>query len=249
MTSRTLPARILVAIDFSDASASAAVLAGTLAQTFGATLTALHAETPEMPPYFTSTEMDELEADRRAAREAAADDVRAFMTRWSEAPFDSLVVDGPPAEAIRRLAPQFDLVVLGTHRRRGPIRWWRGSVAETVVRSAGTAVLVTHAMDEAAYAPFRERRVSIVLAGDDTEDSVEWVETFERSFGAHVVRLPAPSACTPGHLTTADLVVIGPVRGNASDVLTDQGIRALHTCVRPLLFVPERASISERTAQ
>ena len=62
----TLPGvqRVLVPVDFGDASAAAVALAGDVAKAFGAHLTVLHAETLEMPPYFTSAQIDALGEER-----------------------------------------------------------------------------------------------------------------------------------------------------------------------------------------
>lgn len=51
---------------------------------------------------------------------------------------------GEPAEAILREAREWsaDLLVLGTHGRRGAARWLLGSVAESVLRRAPCSVLV-----------------------------------------------------------------------------------------------------------
>lgn len=51
---------------------------------------------------------------------------------------------GHPAEGIARLAAEVDadMIVLGTHGRRGMRRWILGSVAEATIRIAGCPVLV-----------------------------------------------------------------------------------------------------------
>lgn len=65
---------------------------------------------------------------------------------------------GPPAEAIVRLAAEIDadLIVIGTHGRRGVRRLLIGSVAEATIRGAGCPVLVArpkaHAHDRGADA-------------------------------------------------------------------------------------------------
>jgi nucleotide-binding universal stress UspA family protein len=142
------PLRVLAAVDFSDASAAALALAARLAGGSGGTVTALHAEAIEMPPYFTGAQIDRLEADRRDARAAAADYLRGFAERHAGMPVATLVVDGPAAEAIVRQASDFDLVVVGTHGRRGPRRWWLGSVAEAVVARSPVPVVVTRAVHD-----------------------------------------------------------------------------------------------------
>lgn len=178
--------RVLVAVDFGDASAAALALAGDLAKASGARLTVLHAETLEMPPYFTAAQIDRLEAERRDARDAAAEYVRRFAAAHAPVPVEAVVVDGPPAEAVLRLAPEFDLVVLGTHGRRGPRRWWLGSVAEEVVRSATVPVLITR-MADPMPSHGEARRLMIAIAGEPTDASGRWAELLREALHATVV--------------------------------------------------------------
>lgn len=61
--------RVLVAVDFSSASARAVQFAGDLAARAGAALVAVHAEAIEVPPYFTRDQIDTLQAQLKAARQ------------------------------------------------------------------------------------------------------------------------------------------------------------------------------------
>jgi K+-sensing histidine kinase KdpD len=70
------PKRIVVAVDFGAASEVAVTLAGRIASHFGASLLAVHAETVEVPPYFTRDQMDRLDQEVRAARHRAEAEVR-----------------------------------------------------------------------------------------------------------------------------------------------------------------------------
>ena len=137
----TAPSTILVPVDFGDASGRAVAVAGALAERCGAALRLLHAETIEAPAYFTPR------TDRRAQARAAP--------RCGRRPKRFLVPLRPPAHVAsvhrghRRAAAgrrdpaddadAADLVVMGTHGRRGPSRWWLGSVAERVLRDDAPA--------------------------------------------------------------------------------------------------------------
>ncbi|MCE9525416.1 MAG: universal stress protein, partial [Planctomycetales bacterium] len=61
----------------------------------------------------------------------------------SNVPVERRLLAGDPAEAIIRLAEteKADLIVIGTHGRRGLRRVLMGSVAEVVVRTASCPVL------------------------------------------------------------------------------------------------------------
>lgn len=193
MTVMAAPRRILAAVDFGDASASAVAVAGTIAEAFGAQLTVLHAESLDVPPYFTSTQVEALEAERRQARAAAADYVRDFARQHTGAPVDPRVADGPAAEAVLAAAAGFDLLVLGTHGRRGASRWWLGSVAEAVVRGTAVPVLVTCALGAEARDHIAER-----LARLRAEPA---------SAGAHWTDVVGQALDVPVHTADADSVV------------------------------------------
>ena len=57
------------------------------------------------------------------------------------------VATGYPATEILRAAEQSDLIVISTHGRSGPSRWWFGSVAEQVLRHCDVPLLVQRATD------------------------------------------------------------------------------------------------------
>jgi universal stress protein A len=145
---------LLVATDFSDASAPATAYAIALARALKARLYILHVVPEEdvriitaMRAYLQSEVTPETlvatlhtEAAKRLAtlvEEARATDVV----------HEHLSVTGDPAAAIMReaAARQVQLIILGTHGRRGVTRFLLGSVAERVLREAPCAVLVVPA--------------------------------------------------------------------------------------------------------
>ena len=60
--------RVLVGVDFDEASASALTMAGLLASTWDADLTLFRSSTPEAPAYFTADQIEALEAEREQSR-------------------------------------------------------------------------------------------------------------------------------------------------------------------------------------
>jgi nucleotide-binding universal stress UspA family protein len=142
--------RILVGVDLDDSSAAALAAAAALGRTFNASVTVVHAHNFDQPAYFTAAQMDALHSEREAARARCAADVNAFASSHLRMPFTSLVEEGAPADVIRRLARNYDLIVVGTRRRHGPRRWWLGSVAESVLREAPVPVLVVPSEPPAA---------------------------------------------------------------------------------------------------
>lgn len=51
---------------------------------------------------------------------------------------------GQATAKVLEIAPEFDVLVVATHQRKGLSRLWMGSVAERLVRTAAIPVLVVH---------------------------------------------------------------------------------------------------------
>lgn len=144
--------KILVPVDFSPYASYALRTAADLARRFGGSVTILHVRDPL--PYAFPGDLQPLSADQQAQlraeidREMAALRVRAGTAGASGV--ETLVAEGSPAEEIARCAERSgcDLIVIGTHGRRGFQRLVLGSVAERVVRLAPCAVLTVRAPEE-----------------------------------------------------------------------------------------------------
>lgn len=127
MSPVTKIARVLVGVDFDDASASALKMAGVLASSWDAEITVFHAATRELPAYFTAAQIEVLEAEREQGRTGTADQLRLFAEQHVARAVRVVVGEGPPQDAMLGMAGSFDLIVVGTHRRHGARRWWLGS--------------------------------------------------------------------------------------------------------------------------
>jgi len=142
------PRRILVATDFSECSKEAIDSAARLAESFSAELYLLHAFEP---PFYTIEGRDtgiHPEVDRwvRELREQESKRLEGEVevVRRRGIKVHPAFKEGPPSEEIIKAAEEFgaDLVVLGTHGRRGVDRLVMGSVAERVMRKAPCSVLI-----------------------------------------------------------------------------------------------------------
>jgi nucleotide-binding universal stress UspA family protein len=139
--------RILVASDFSASSEAALAQAIALSHAFGAQLTLVHCWEPPVV-------VDEVGAmaswmfDDSAAR-AMLHDKRTELERQGVARLIARLMHGPALDGILRAAEELDpdLLVMGTHGRRGIGRLVLGSVAERVVRHASCPVLTVHAAE------------------------------------------------------------------------------------------------------
>lgn len=146
------PRHIVVAIDFGEASGRACGAAAAIARATAARVTVLHAEQFEVPPYFTHEQLDTLEAELRTARTHAEAHARDFAAAHGLDADTVAISDRPAADAILHAAEAADLVVLGSHGRRGPSRWWMGSVSDRVAKASPAPVLVVRAGDPPASA-------------------------------------------------------------------------------------------------
>ncbi len=135
--------RILVPLDGSALSETALSSAVALADTTGAALLLLRAA--EAP---TLAVGDATEAQVKVVREAQEylDAVKRRLQADTKAPVTTAVWYGHPAEAIAEAARfnHVDVVVMTTHGRSGLGRILLGSVAESVIRSTATPILVLH---------------------------------------------------------------------------------------------------------
>ena len=235
------PLRIVTAVDFSEPSAAALSMAGRLAGPLGAELLVLHAEFVDVPPYFTHDQLDVIEREVRAARAHAEDAVRAFAGTHTSVPTTVKVVPAPEVDAILDAAREADLIVLGTHGRRGPKRWWLGSVAERVVREAHVPVLVVHATTSAHGQP--TPLSPVVLGGAHASAAAHrWGELVATTLGGASRNGPDVDACDPAQVDATSLVIVGLPDRPADRVVHEHVVSLARTCVVPVLFVPSPAT-------
>jgi len=145
MTALKDPLRnILVPIDFSESSEKAAAAAAALSAKDGATVHLLHAYVIPVEPARLALAISQPYLDQ-FVREST-EHLKALAERQcAGAVLGPLLVEsGDPREVILETARKLnaDLIVMGTHGRRGLSRAVIGSVAENVVRTAPCSVLV-----------------------------------------------------------------------------------------------------------
>jgi nucleotide-binding universal stress UspA family protein len=137
--------KILVPTDFSDLATEALVFAGDLARKLGAEVTVLYADEFLPPPYFTSTQVDEMVALLGRSRDLAAEQLESYAREHlgEGVAIRSIVAKALPVTAILDYAERErpDMIVMGTHGRSGMSRLMLGSVAERVLRETGVPLL------------------------------------------------------------------------------------------------------------
>lgn len=143
---------ILVPVDFGEPSDHALEVAMNLAKQYGSLVTLVHVW--ELPAYAYSgmelAPVDLLTPIQDAAREQL--DKTVNMVKKSGVEVRGILKQGVPWREILSTIndSQPDLVVIGTHGRRGVKRALLGSVAEKVVRTSSAPVLTVRAETDAA---------------------------------------------------------------------------------------------------
>jgi nucleotide-binding universal stress UspA family protein len=131
------PRRLLVPVDFSEASLSALDHAACLAAEWSASLTIVHVVARD--DGWLEIGREEFRDLDKSLQKQAAHELRAIATNLPHRIKPDLEVRiGRPAEEIVAAADQgkSDLIVLSTHGRSGLDRYLMGSVAERVARLA-----------------------------------------------------------------------------------------------------------------
>jgi len=150
------PSRILVPVDLSDGSQALIDYAIQLAKPFNAALEIIHAWEPPQyvapdllvaAPGWNSQSLEQIAVD------AATKELNSLVAKVANAglAIKHRVVVGEAASTVLRLAEEgkYDLVIMGTHGRRGLPRLLLGSVAQKIVARAHCPVLTVHLYDAA----------------------------------------------------------------------------------------------------
>jgi nucleotide-binding universal stress UspA family protein len=148
--------KILVAVDGSKASKRGLEEAIRIATFTGATLRLVHVinELVLEPNYMTANTFDRLIDGLRAGGRVILDDATAAALKAGVSCEGKLIesMGGQAAISIVQEAREWqaDLIVMGTHGRRGIRRLALGSDAETVLRSASVPLLLVRDSPEAS---------------------------------------------------------------------------------------------------
>lgn len=167
---------IVVGVDFSPSSEVACRQALGVARRAGARMVLAHAAAlPEQPEGLPASMADTAQAYLGVLRGRIAEDQRALGELGDRlggqgVEISHVLVDGFPDDALVTAARELgaELIVTGSHGRRGLGRILLGSVAERVVRGATLPVLVARGAAEAADGGFHR-----ILVATDFSESAE----------------------------------------------------------------------------
>jgi nucleotide-binding universal stress UspA family protein len=234
----TAPQNVLAAVDFSEPSARAVAVAGFVAQVCQARLTLMHAESIEAPAYFTTDQLDHFERARRAGRDAVEASVARFGREHTQAAFAVVLHDAPPADAVVHASASADLVVMGTHGRQGPARWWLGSVAERAVHTVLKPLMIVRS----EVAPLDTLFARILVYGDSRSSggqALDYARSLAARCGGTVFDERGLAIEAALDRTRATIVIVATPHARTAPWMSRYVERIVQCCTVPLLFVPE----------
>ncbi len=152
--------RILCPVDFSEFSVCAYRHATSLAQHYGATLYVQHVVELWRHPAACFATSESYEEFRGSLEDEGRRKLLEFLKQWSPEGFEPqhVVWEGKAPDSILTYAEteRMDLIVMGTHGRRGFDRLMVGSVTERVIRNALCPVLVVRGPSHGLQASGKE---------------------------------------------------------------------------------------------
>ena len=148
------PSRILVPVDLMEGSRAIIDYAVQLAKPFNATIEILHAWEPPQyvaPDLLVAAPGWNPQSLEKTALDAARKELEVLIGAFKSTVLITHRLEvGEPAAAVIRVAEVggFDLIIMGTHGRRGLPRLLLGSVAQKVIARAHCPVLTLHVPEE-----------------------------------------------------------------------------------------------------
>jgi nucleotide-binding universal stress UspA family protein len=137
--------RILVPVDFSDCSNAALEYGLEIAKARGATVYIFHADSVlDVNPVHRPATDRQYDAPWGHERHEIRERLNNIVPEAADVSYKHIYTTGPPVARILHFAEQekIDLIVVGSHGRKGLTHLLMGSVAEGVMRKAKCPVLV-----------------------------------------------------------------------------------------------------------
>jgi len=203
--------RILCPIDFSEFSTRAFRHALSLAEHYDAKLTALHVVEMWKYPYadYAATDGGDYANLRKSLHKGGKEHLQEFVNQHSQERIhpELAICEGRAPDSILSFAQreQFDLIVMGTHGRRGFDRLMLGSATDRVMREASCPVLVVcqpphdavAAGESGHYVHYLNRILICTDFSENSDRALEYAISVAEEYGAeltimHVVE-EAPS--------------------------------------------------------
>ena len=203
--------RIICPVDFSSGSQRACGYAVTLGKTFGSQVVLLHAVPAAMSSQFGAiAEEGRFEEAQRAAAQQTLHEWTATAAKAHRQTTELLRV-GEPLDVIVAVSHELpaDLIVMGTHGRRGFERLWLGSVTERVVRKVSCPVLtIPPGLEASAGRPIHIERVLCAFDGSPSaREALRYAVSLARELRGSLTVLtavePVPEPLHPARFDVA----------------------------------------------
>lgn len=179
---------VLCPTDFSRQSAIALKFAFRIAGVFGAKLKVLHAVESDLPPNFTESQLEGISSDEKQTEAETLARIEAFV--FENLGADSEVgmefADDAPTAVILEESERAGmiLIALGTHGRGVLEKFNFGSVAETVLRESGVAVLTVGTRVETPETVEIKRILCPVDFSAESENALKYASDLAHRFEA-----------------------------------------------------------------
>jgi nucleotide-binding universal stress UspA family protein len=146
---------IMVPLDGSTFSEHALPIALTIASQHAATVQLAHVHTPPNIPRYVGEQLafDMLDEQMRESEQAYLEGLAQRLSSHWNVGISAVLLDGAAvAETLHNytVATGIDLMVMTTHARGGLVRFWLGSVADALARSAVLPTLLVRPPEEAS---------------------------------------------------------------------------------------------------
>ena len=182
--------RILVPTDMSDFGTLALRYAAMFRERLGAALTVLYADEIYLPVDLLEAPMGYYLENAPESKQKLQERLREYTAQQIGGAFDAVVLPESPARAVTTAAKncRADLIVMGTHGRRGLRRALLGSVTESVLHETDTPVLtVTPALMEPRETPQIRTVLCPVNFTHVARESLGHASAVAQAFGAELV--------------------------------------------------------------
>jgi nucleotide-binding universal stress UspA family protein len=184
--------KILCPVDFSKSSSRAFDYALKLAKTYDATVHLLHVVEPVASAgYDVPVAYADLTTDLRDASKRELQKFQARAAKTGVKVTARVLLGDVDTELLRAIKKEkSDLVVMGTHGRRGFERLVLGSETERMIRQCPVPLMVVHAHEKHGAAPASIRRILVTTDfSPDTRDAVTQALFLTRESGANLTLL------------------------------------------------------------
>ncbi len=182
--------KILCPVDFFPASERAADYAIALARNYDAALLLLHVVTPVLPSAYEFTLDGQM---LKVMSNTAKKELQKFAGRAEalRVKVECIVRTGDIDLEIQKVVTEqkVDLIVMGTHGRRGFEKWFLGSVTERLIRRVSVPLLTMSERKSTAVPPAIRRILVTTDFSEGTSDAIEYAFSIAQECQAKVTLL------------------------------------------------------------